>query len=136
MDEKVIIVTFRIIKEGKSDLNVTINEKSLKCENDDSIRGTNCSWTCTAACDWMLMIIVKLQQPENKLCLPYIRLRQEGGEEEGRRGEGGFEQHHAGDVDPLADPKRRVVAFSFPWRAAELEPCRLTALIRRRPDTQ
>lgn len=53
MDEEVIIVTFWIIKEGTFDLNVTINEKSLKCENDDSIRGTNCNWTCTVA--WMFI---------------------------------------------------------------------------------
>lgn len=35
MDEKVIIVTFGIIKEDKSDLKATINGNSLKCENDD-----------------------------------------------------------------------------------------------------
>lgn len=33
-----------------------------------------------------------------------------------REDEGGCEQNHAGVVDPLVDPKRRVVAVSFPRR--------------------
>ena len=56
----------------------------------------------------MMFMRVKLQQPESKLH------PQTGGE-------GGSEQHHAGDVDPLTDPRRRVVAFYSP-AAAERPP--------------
>ena len=43
-----------------------------------------------------------------------------------REDEGGCEQNHAGVVDPLVDPKRRVVAVSFPRRGCVVEPRRPT----------
>lgn len=77
----------------------------------------------------------------NELDLLFIRSREAGADKESTRPqteqgeEGGTRQ--AGDVDPLADPAPRVVAFFIPPAgAAELELCRLTALIKKRADTQ